>query len=404
MVGRNRSRMESFQIASSEDESPKIRRARSQSRGRPFARNRSKSRAKFEVRDAPEELEEDQVNKFVHYKKFGLYATEISRVIAIDEIPEVKHSYEVVVKVKASTVSLNDCYIRRGIWYESIPLPNTPGFDVVGTIVSMGVEAEAAGFDYGEAVACCCRTGGNARYIVVDYSDLCAVPGNVDSAQAVCVISTYMTAYQALHRCKPRGPRETLEGSNILVTGGNEPVAQAVIELAQRAGASKIFATAAKKYHEQLNEQGVCPLPMDAKMWLPLVRGKMDIVIDGICQDGYTSPHQALNYRGHLVVYGMSLIMNGAEMGYCGTPFDVMYQRFKSGYLLSRTTRYCPYEWSKNKPTEWKHDMEYLMELLARGKINPKVTKRIPLDSVPYYQQQLEAGEVSGLIVCKPWK
>lgn len=301
-------------------------------------------------------------------------------------------------------MTLNDCYIRRGIWHESIPLPNTPGFDVVGTIVNMGVEAEAAGYDYGEAVACCCRTGGNARYIRLHYSDLCSVPGNVDSAQAACVISTYMTAYQALHRCKPRGPRETLEGSNILITAGNSPVGQATIELAHRAGASKIFATAPKKYHEELNALGVCPLPMDAKMWLPLVSGKMDIVIDSICQDGYKSPHQALNYRGHLVVIGMNLIMSGAEIGHCGTPFDVIMQRFKSGFLLSRTTRYCPFEWSQTKPSEWKHDMEYLMELLSRGKINPKVSKRISLDAVPYYQQQLEAGEVDGLVVCKPWK
>ena len=256
--------------------------------------------------------------------------------------------------LQASTVSLNDCYIRRGIWHQSIALPNTPGFDVVGTIESMGIEAEAAGFDYGEAVACCCRTGGNARYIILHYQDLCSVPGNVDSAQAACIISTYMTAYQALHRCKPRGPRESLEGSNILVTAGNGPIGQAVIELAQRAGASKIFATAAKKYHEALHDQGVCPLPLDAKMWLPLVRGKMDIVVDGVCQDGYASPHAALNYRGHLVVTGMNLINDGAERGYCGTPVDAMVQRFKSGYLLSRTTRYCPYESSQFKPAEWK--------------------------------------------------
>ena len=301
-------------------------------------------------------------------------------------------------------MTLNDCYIRRGIWHDTIPLPNTPGFDVVGTIVNMGVEAEAAGYDYGEAVACCCRTGGNARYVVLHYSDLCSVPGDVDSAQAACVISTYMTAYQALHRCKPRGPRETLEGSNILITAGNSPIGQAIIELAHRAGASKIFATAPKKYHEELNAIGVCPLPMDAKMWLPLVHGKMDIVIDSICQDGYKSPHQALNYRGHLIAIGMNLVMSTAEIGHCGTPFDVIMQRFKSGFLLSRTTRYCPYEWSQTKPSEWKHDMEYLMELLSRGKINPKVSKRIALDAVPYYQQQLEGGEVEGLVVCKPWK
>lgn len=97
--------MEAYQNPLSDEDSHKMRRGRSQSRGRPLARTRSKSRAKFEVRDAPEELVEDEVNKFVHYKKFGLYATEISRVIAIDEIPEVKHSYQVVVKVKVRKTS-----------------------------------------------------------------------------------------------------------------------------------------------------------------------------------------------------------------------------------------------------------------------------------------------------------
>jgi NADPH:quinone reductase-like Zn-dependent oxidoreductase len=106
----------------------------------------------------------------------------------------------------------------------------------------MGTEAEARNFDIGDAVAVCCRFGGNARYAVVQAKDMVRVSGSVDSAQAVCVlVSTYMTAYQALHRCKPRGVRETIEGTNILVTGGNGPVGQAIIKLAMRAGASNFL-------------------------------------------------------------------------------------------------------------------------------------------------------------------
>jgi NADPH:quinone reductase-like Zn-dependent oxidoreductase len=48
--------------------------------------------------------------------------------------------------------------------------------------------------------------------------------------------------------------------------------------------------------------------------------------------------------------------------------------------------------------------LEYLFALLARGKIKPEVKQRIPLDAVPYTHQQLEAGEIEGNIVCKPWK
>ena len=102
MVVANRGRLNSRHRISMEDEPQKLARTRSRSR-RPFARARSKSRSRFEVRDTPEQAEDDDVNKFVQYKKFGMYATEISRVIAIDEIPEVEHGYQVVVKVKVSS-------------------------------------------------------------------------------------------------------------------------------------------------------------------------------------------------------------------------------------------------------------------------------------------------------------
>ena len=106
----NRGRAASVRRTDSGDDSNKVPRARSRSRTRPFARARSKSRQRFEMRDAPEQADIEEVNKFVQYKKFGLYATEISRVIAIDEIPEVEDGHDVVVKVKVSSSDL--CFLN----------------------------------------------------------------------------------------------------------------------------------------------------------------------------------------------------------------------------------------------------------------------------------------------------
>ena len=63
---------------------------------------------------------------------------------------------------------------------------------------------------------------------------------------------------------------------------------------------------------------------------------------------------------------------------------------------------FAPY--FSNLASNTQHDIEYLMELLARRKINPVIEKRVTLDAVPFTQQQLEAGEIEGLVVCKPWK
>jgi len=348
--------------------------------------------------------DDERANKFVQYKEFGNNPMDLMRVISINEIPALINPSDVIVKVKASLVSLKDCYIRRGIWPEKVNLPGVSGFELVGSVIIVGADVQREGvIQIGDAVGACCRTGGNSRYAVIPSSDLVKIPGGVDSAQAASVITNYMTAYQALHRLKPRGRKETLEGINILVTGGNGPIGQAVIELGFRAGASKIFVTAEKKYHGILHEQGVCPLPLDADAWLPLVKGKMDVVIDGICQDGYASPRAALSKTGHLIIIGMTLVMNNSERGWFGTPMDASVQTFATKFM-SRTSVYDPYRSSQTKPNEWKHDLDYLMKLLERGKICPKITKRISLEAVPLAQQELEAGNVDGLIVCKPWK
>lgn len=347
--------------------------------------------------------DDERANKFVQYKEFGK-PTDQMRVISINEIPAINNASHVVVKVKASLVSLKDCYIRRGIWPDKVTLPGVPGFELVGSVIVMGEDVQKEGLiQIGDAVGACCRTGGNSRYAVIPSSDLVKIPGGVDSAQAASVITNYMTAYQALHRLKPRGRKETLEGINILVTGGNGPIGQAIIELGFRAGASKIFVTAEKKFHGALHEQGVCPLPLDADAWLPLVKGKMDVVIDGICQDGYASPRAALSKTGHLIIIGMTLVMNSSERGWFGTPMDASVQAFATKFM-TQTSSYDPYRSSQTKPSEWKHDLDYLMRLLERGKICPKVAKRISLDAVPLAQRELEAGNVDGLIVCKPWK
>jgi len=274
----------------------------------------------------------------------------------------------------------------------------------VGSVVVMGAEVKEEGIiKIGDAVCACCLTGGNSRYAVVPSRDLVKIPTNVDSAQAASVITNYMTAYQALHRVKPRARKETLEGINILVTGGNGPIEQAVIELGFRAGVGRIFVTAEEKFHGTLHEQGVCPLPFDAAEWLPLVKGKMDVVIDGICQDGYSSPRAALNKTGHLIIIGMTLVMGSSERGCFGTPLGASVQAFATKFM-TRTTSYDPYQSSQDNPSEWKHDLDYLMRLLERGKISPTVTKRITLDDVPHIHKEIEAGKMNGLYVCKPWK
>jgi NADPH:quinone reductase-like Zn-dependent oxidoreductase len=52
---------------------------------------------------------------------------------------------------------------------------------------------------------------------------------------------------------------------------------------------------------------------------------------------------------------------------------------------------------------QYKQDLRYLMFLLERGDIKPKVAERVSLDDVPDAQRLMQSGRANGTVVCVPW-
>jgi len=352
----------------------------------------------------------DETNIAVIYNTYGEQASKVCNLVLRENLPVPKGPLDVIVQVDASTVSLQDCIIRRGMWYQSVPLPATPGFDAVGTIIQLGEEvSEVSSFKVGDRVAALVRTGGNARYVNVPAASLVKIPLGVDATQAACIVSTYMTAFQALDLARASTDQESsLEGKKVLVTGGNGPVGRAVIELARLAKADAIYATAYGRDHPDLESMGAIALPFSSEDWLPKVQGSMDIVIDGVCVDNYASPHAALNSTGQLICIGMTSKLyssKGPGMLIGGYPAAARWASIKACFM-TRTTTYELWSSFYNEPELFKSDLEYLFSLAKGRAIKPSVSKLIPLSEVADAQERLETGNVppGGQIVCIPWK
>jgi D-arabinose 1-dehydrogenase-like Zn-dependent alcohol dehydrogenase len=254
--------------------------------------------------------------------------------VQIGDIPELVSENHVVIKVTASTVSVFDCLIRKGVSYEMVDLPITPGMDVVGNIIKCGENVTT--FRVGDRVAALVRFGGNARYVNVLSSNLVEVPRSCDAAEAVCVVSTYMTAYQSLRLVT--NDNFSLVGKRILITGGLDAVGQALVQLCQKAGASEIYATAPILRHKYLQGVlGVHPLLPDPEDWPPsIVKGRMHAVFDGTCQ----APHDALTTDGVLISLGESALMNQESTpGLLGAPIAAYWARLK-GNVMPNTKIY----------------------------------------------------------------
>ena len=323
--------------------------------------------------------------------------------------------------------------IRRGKWYEMHNLPFIPGSDLVGTIYDIGIEAsKSSTFKVGDRVAALVSSGGNAKYITVEYRNIIRVPPEVESETALCLSSTYVPAREALDLGRKMNTPFT--GANILVIGGNGPSGLATIELALLEGAY-VFTTADERHHEHLTKMGAKCFPIDPAKWLPTLRGKMDVVLDSVCLDGYTSSSQALNSAGILVCTGMSAVYTQGAMPTLimkdARDVRAVYFKTRVKFLWGNAVHYdrveryalAPNEYAVSDslrivnlshrllnirsyyfPSSQKQQFRYLCHLASKGTITPLVSTRAPLNLVASLQRDIELGTTTyGICVCTPW-
>lgn len=346
----------------------------------------------------------------ITYDYFGDFPKEVLS-LNMTAKPEIENPTDVLIKVEASTVTLNDCLLRRGICFQvfdPVSLPGTPGYDAVGIIQEVGSAVNADEWKKGDRVAALIRTGGNARYAIIPSSSLVHVPKSIDASEAVCMVSTYMTAYQALKLTldpEEKKGSKPFDGKKVLVVGGTGPVGQALVQLALKAGASEVYATGPTSRHRYMKiVMGAKPLPYETEEWLPEVKGQMDLVFDGACQDGYESSQAALNEKGKLVTVGMYAKLHAEEPGLFGAPLSAFLMDAKSHWFMSKTQSYEVWSSFKSDPETFKADLEKLFNKLKKNQIHPVIAKRIGLGDVPDAHVFLEKGKARGPIVCLPWK
>lgn len=134
--------------------------------------------------------------KHIDITKFG--GPEVLEIVEESVLPE-PNPNEVRIKVSVTSAAFTDVMIRKGI-YPNIKRrpPFSPGYDMVGVVDKLGENVTR--FKVGERVADLTITGAYAEYICLPENRVTLVPEALDSAEAVSLILSYMTAYQLLHR------------------------------------------------------------------------------------------------------------------------------------------------------------------------------------------------------------
>lgn len=239
---------------------------------------------------------------------------------------------------------------------------------------------------------------GNARFISIPVSSAIPIPSNVQRDDAICLIESYMSAYQMLNLGRTNGTPYTDE--NVLIIGGSDPVGQALVELALKEGAD-VTATAPESHREHLERMGATWFPGEPKKIHRKLSGTMDVVIDTQCLDDYKSSYAALNSSdGRLVCTTNPPIRDH------GSIFDRMgrsWTRFGDSFL-SNVSYYDIHKSFQDDPLTFEHEFRYLLVKLQNEEIKPKISGRVALNQVPKAQTMVERGLPNGTVVVLPWE
>jgi NADPH:quinone reductase-like Zn-dependent oxidoreductase len=312
-----------------------------------------------------------------------------------EDLPEPKGG-EVRVKVLAAGVSAYDLMLRSSGSLPGTPsVPYTPGEDIVGLVDKLGDEVST--LRLGQRIAGFPRGGGYAEFICLSASQLVPVPESVDSAEAVCLVVNYLTAYLAMHETA-----KVQSGERVLIHGAAGGVGTALLQLGKLAGL-EMYGTASRHNHELVSSLGATPIDYRAENFVQRVRSLtgdgVDVVFDPIGgANQIRRSYRALRKGGRLVWFGMAATK---KKGLLVIPFTLLMQGLLT---LLPDSKQAPLMQELGAFTtanpNWFHEtLTELLDLLAAGKLKPVVAQRIPLIEAARAHELLERGRYAGKVV-----
>ena len=302
---------------------------------------------------------------------------------------------EAVVRVEAAGVSFAEVQMLKGRYFNQPKFPFVPGYDLVGTVEEVG---DGVGEELlGRRVAALTETGAWATRVALDARNLALVPDALDPADAVAAITNGVTAWQMLHRAAKVRP-----GQTVFVHGASGGVGTLLVQLARLAGA-EVIGTASASKHETVRALGAVPVDYKnedvAKRVREISPEGVDAVFDHVGGPGLVDSWRLLRRGGTLASYGSASTLGAT--GHRLKPYLPIVGRVLLWSVMpngKRATFYYVQRW----PKLFKEDLSKVLSLMAEGRIEARVDRRLPLEQAAEALGLLASGKVSGKVVLLP--
>jgi NADPH:quinone reductase-like Zn-dependent oxidoreductase len=281
---------------------------------------------------------------------------------------------QALIRVAGSAFNPADAGIRGGTLPFPVALPHVPGYDVSGTIETVG--DGVSNLQIGDAVVGFLpmgESGSAAEYVVAPADVLVKAPTAIDLADAAALPSVALTAWQGLFDLGG-----LKEGQRLLITGAGGAVGGYAIQLAKRAGAY-VIATASPRSRDGVTAAGADEVIDHAST---TVLDSVSEPVDVLFNLAPLSPEEfaalvALVRDGGIVV---------STTVWMETPGDDERGVRTAGVFVEARV----------------DELSQLVTLVDSGELTVDVARRVSLSELPAIHAQAAAGELRGKIVAVP--
>jgi NADPH:quinone reductase-like Zn-dependent oxidoreductase len=314
-------------------------------------------------------------------------------------------SGEVCVEVRGIGINFADLVVRLGLYRsakEFVGWPITPGFEVSGTVTSVGDEVR--GFRTGDRVIGLTRFGAYATRICLPEAQVVRVPDGVDLLAMGGFPVAFLTAWYALHELSKLRP-----GYRVLVHSAAGGVGGALVMLAKRAGCRVVGVVSSERKVSAARDAGA-DLVVDASaedVWRAVERESAEgfhVVLDANGGHTLLQSYRHVRPGGRLVVYGFhTLLRRGRDrlglvralIGLLRTP------RFNPMKMIddNRSVHAFNLSYLFNETALFQEAIADLFGALESGEIRPLPYQALPFDQVQEAHRLLHSGATTGKVV-----
>ena len=309
-----------------------------------------------------------------------------------DPVPD---AGEVLVAVKACSVNFPDALMLRDMYQFKPQRPFAPGSEVAGVVEAVGDRVTA--WSPGDRVIGLTGFGGMAEKVVVDERKLVDLPHEVPFEVGASLLLTYGTTIYAL---KDRAQLKA--GETLLVLGAAGGVGLAAVELGKAFGARVVTAVSSEEKAEAAREAGADEVliygraPFDKDQSRALAEAfkaacgpaGAQVVYDIVGGD-YSEPAlRAIGWEGRFLVVGF-------PAGIARLPLNLTLLKscdIRGVFLGAFVER---------NPGRYAELVDELLDMIADGRIAPRISQVFPLERGGDAIAALEARSAIGKLVVR---